>query len=268
MAGGVREGKIIMYYPLQIPYILSKNFSEAVNYSEEIDSQLKDFVVCFWEMQPIVTQEKSIENIIVTDGCIDLVADFNNKQIGFVGMSKTNFEYTIETPCRFFGVRMKPGAFFSLTKIPASEAMDNFLPLKEYDSSFDTEKFFALPFEKSKSFMKNFIAQLCANKKPNDFIKLFDNLYDDIPETAESIYERLGFSSKQTQRLFSANFGLTPKVVLSILRFQKCLQVLTSGKANSADVLNLVNFYDQAHFINDFKRNIGLTPFELVRKYS
>jgi AraC-like DNA-binding protein len=82
------------------------------------------------------------------------------------------------------------------------------------------------------------------------------------------MYERLGFSPKQTQRIFSANFGLTPKVVLSILRFQKCLHILTSGKAVPSDVLNLVNFYDQAHFINDFKRNIGITPFELVRKYS
>jgi AraC-like DNA-binding protein len=257
-----------MYDPLQIPYILSKDFSEAVKYSEEIDSDLKDFVVCFWEMRETTKQEKSIENIIVTDGCIDLVADFNNKQIGFVGMSKTNFEFTITTPCKYFGARMKPGAFFALTNIPAAEAMDNFIPLNVYDSNFIADTFFSLSFDDAKLFMKNYIIKLCAGKKPNNFITLFDELYDDIPESAESIYEKIGFSPKQTQRLFSTNFGLTPKLVLSILRFQKCLHVLTSGKANPSDMLNLVNFYDQAHFINDFKRNIGITPFELVRRYS
>jgi AraC-like DNA-binding protein len=257
-----------MYYPLQIPYMLSKDFSEAVKYSEEMNADLNDFVMCFWEMQEITKEEKSIENIIVTDGCIDLVADFNHKQIGFVGMSKTNFEFTIQTPCKYFGIRMKPGTFHLLTGISATEAMDSFIPLNMFDSNFYTEEFFSLSFDDAKSFLKNYIIKLCAGKKPNNFITLFDELYDDIPENAESIYERIGFSPKQTQRLFSTHFGLTPKLVLSILRFQKCLHVLTSGKANPGDMLNLVNFYDQAHFINDFKRNLGITPFELVRRYT
>lgn len=257
-----------MYYPLQIPYILSKEFSEAVKYSEEVNAELKDFVNCFWEMRSIIQQEKTIENIVVTDGCIDLVTDFKNKQIGFAGMSKTNFEFKIQTPSSFYGVRMKPGAFYHLTRIPASKAMDSFIPLDVYDPHFGAGDFFSLPIEEAKLFMKNYIIKLCEGKKINTFLTLFDELYDDIPDTAESIYEKLGFSSKQTQRIFSTNFGLTPKVVLSILRFQKCLEVLTSGKANPGDVLGIVNFYDQAHFINDFKRNIGLTPFELVRKYS
>jgi AraC-like DNA-binding protein len=257
-----------MYYPIQIPYVLSKEFADAVKYAEEVNPQLNCFVTCFWEMQSISDQEKSIENIVVADGCVDLVADFNNKQIGFVGMSKTNFEFTIESPCRYYGARMKPGAFSVLTKIPAAEAMDNFIPLNQYDSHFDDDAFFSLSFDDAKIFMKDYIINLCADKKPNSFIELFDDLYDDIPDAASSMYERLGFSAKHTQRLFAANFGLTPRVVLSILRFQKCLHVLTSGKAVPGDILNLVNFYDQSHFINDFKRNIGITPFELVRRYS
>ncbi|MDR2901170.1 MAG: AraC family transcriptional regulator [Treponema sp.] len=257
-----------MYYPIQIPYILSKKFAAAVRYSEEVDLRLKDFVTCFWEMKNLIEQEKTIENIIVADGCIDLVADFSNKLIGFVGMSKTNFEFKITTSCRFYGARMKPGAFYALTGISAAKVMDGFLPLKVFDSDFDEGAFFRLFFDDAKIFMKEYIAQLCAGKNANDFIELFDELSEDIPDTAESIYERLHFSPKQTQRLFAANFGLTPRVVLSIVRFQKCLEVLTSGKASPGDVLNLVNFYDQAHFINDFKRNIGLTPFELVRRYS
>lgn len=258
-----------MYYPVQIPYILSKEFSNSVTYSEEIDSRLKDFVLCFWEMQSTTPHTADIENIIVADACVDFIIDFNNKKIGFVGMSKTNFEFKVKTPCRYFGVRIKPGAFYALTGIAASEAMDNFIPLDTFYSDFNANTFFSLlSFDHVKIYMKTFIANLCAGKESNKFIELFDNLYDDIPDTASSIYKNLGFSAKQTQRLFAKNFGLTPQMVLSILRFQKCLEILTSGKAAPGDVLNLVNFYDQAHFINDFKRNIGLTPFELVRRYS
>ncbi len=257
-----------MYYPVQIPYILSKEFSDSVTYSEEIDARLKDFVICFWEIQSTREQKKSIENIIVADGCIDLVCDFHNKLIGFAGMSKTQFEFKINTPSSYYGMRMKPGAFYFLTGIAAAEVMDRYIPLNSYDSAFDADSFFSLSFVDAKSCMKNYAYKLCSHKNPNQFVELFDTLYKNIPDTASSIYESLGFSAKQTQRLFSKNFGLTPRVVLSILRFQKCLEILTSGKAAPGDVLNLVNFYDQAHFINDFKRNIGLTPFELIRRYS
>jgi AraC-like DNA-binding protein len=247
--------------------MLSAEFAAAVQYSEEEAPALADFVVCFWGMQSHTDREKSIQNIITTDGCVDLVADFNNRQIGFAGMSKTNFEFSIQTPCRFFGVRMKPGAFYALTGVSASEAMDSFIPLGSHDSGFNEAAFFALSIEQAQATMKEYVTKLCFGKKPNAFTALFDELWDAIPDTAAALYERLHLSPKQTQRLFTLHFGLTPKLVLSILRFQKCLQLLTGGKASPGDMLHLVHYYDQAHFINDFKRHIGLTPFELVRRY-
>lgn len=69
-------------------------------------------------------------------------------------------------------------------------------------------------------------------------------------------------------KAFYKNFGLSPQMVLCILRFQKCLKSLTIDKINPVNVMNMSNYYDQSHFINDFKRNIGLTPLELVHKYT
>lgn len=256
-----------MYYPVQIPYILNKSFSDAVQYSEITDPYFNDFLICFWKIQPKSSEPQTVENIVISDGCIDLVADFNGKKIGFVGMSKTNFEYRINMPSQFFGARMKPGAFYALTGISAAEAMDSFIPLNTYDSDFDSERFFKLPFDNAKEFFKNYFRKLIAGKSADGFVKLFDDLSCDIPKAAEQIYKRLNFSPKQCQRLFDKHFGLTPQKVFCILRFQKCLEILTSERANQNEILNIVNYYDQAHYINDFKRNIGLTPFELVRKY-
>ena len=98
------------YTPLQIPYILSKAFSETLLYAEEIVPDYQDFLICLWNMQPIASNEKIVENIIVTDACIDLVANYKDKWIGFVGMSKTNFEYKIKLS-HFIGARFKPDAF-------------------------------------------------------------------------------------------------------------------------------------------------------------
>lgn len=256
-----------MYYPIQIPFILNKAFAKSVKYSEEIVPQLQDFVICVWEMCSRPEQSEAVENIIVTDGCIDLVVNFDMKQIGFAGMSKTLFDDKIYSRSRFMGARLKPGAFCAITGIPATKAMDKFLMLREFDKNFDAAHFFALPFDEAKEFFKNYICKLIQNKKPNEFTTLFDELSDDIPDSVTEIYEKLHFSPRQCQRLFSKHFGLSPQMVLCIVRFQKCLEILTAGKTMPRGVLGMLNYYDQSHFINDFKKNIGLTPFELVSKY-
>jgi AraC-like DNA-binding protein len=56
-------------------------------------------------------------------------------------------------------------------------------------------------------------------------------------------------------------------MALCLIRFQKCLEILTGGKAAPSDILNITAYYYQSHFIKDFKRNVGLTPFELIRRY-
>jgi len=257
-----------MYYPIQIPYILNKSFAESVRYSEEIVPQLQDFVICLWEMQPRAEQRIIADNVIVADGCIDLVVDYKWKEIGFAGMSKTVFDDKIQTPSQYVGARLKPGAFHAITGLSATEAMDKFLPLDKVDKNFDTQSFFSLPFNEVKESFKNYLGGLIRGKESNEFTTLFDRFSIDIPDSATEIYDRLHFSPKHCQRLFTKHFGLSPQMVLSIIRFQKCLEMLTSNKELPSGVLEMINFYDQSHFIKDFKKNIGLTPLELVRKYT
>ena len=256
-----------MYYPIQIPYILNKPFSAAVRYTEEADPRSSDFVICFWEMQPLTKEKTFVTNVIVTDGCIDLVVDFDAGRIGFSGMSKTDFDYTLTLPARCFGARMKPGAFRQLFGIPAGLAMDHFLPIDNIVKNFDCKAFFAMSFEKAKESLKVYFANKSAGVKPDKFTCLFDKLSAAPPTTVAELYECLCYSPRQCQRLFLKHYGYSPQITLSILRFQLCLKILTSGLASSSDILGIASYYDQAHFIKDFKRNIGLTPFELIRRY-
>ena len=97
---------------------------------------------------------------------------------------------------------------------------------------------------------------------------LFEELNNEIPNSALDVYKKLYYSHRQCQRLFSKNYGLTPQMVLCILRFQWCLKKITTEEKSPKDIMDISNYYDQSHFIHDFKQNIGLTPLELVRKYT
>ena len=203
----------------------------------------------------------------VADGCIDLVVDFDGGRIGFSGMRHTNFDYTIALPCRFFGARMKPGAFSQLTGLSASLAMDVFLPFGDIFPDFDETGFFSRSFQEAKEFFSSLLQSLWDGRTPDAYTNLFDTFCDEASLSVSDLAARLHLSPRQCQRQFAARFGLTPKLVLSILRFQKCLTILTSEHASYHEVLEATNYYDQPHFIRDFKTNLGITPLELLRRY-
>jgi AraC-like DNA-binding protein len=73
-----------------------------------------------------------------------------------------------------------------------------------------------------------------------------------------------GLGDRQLQRAFQEEVGLTPKRLLRILRFQEVLgQVRRPASSRTwADLAAACGFYDQAHFVNDFRSFTGRTPGE------
>lgn len=256
-----------MYCPIQLPFLLSNDFTRVMSYREKIISGCSDFVLCFWSIQSKTQEQACVKNVIIADGCIDLIVDFDQRMIFFTGNQQTDFDYEIQTPAHFFGARMMPGAFHQLTGLPAGAAMDQFILLSEVFNDLDQENLFAGTFERAQEIFQNYLVAKFEGKQPNDFTQLFPRLSEKIPQTTKDLYELLYFSPRQCQRIFAKNFGLTPKMVLSILRFQKCLQILTSQQARPADILAVTNYYDQPHFNKDFKHHLGITPLELLARY-
>jgi AraC-like DNA-binding protein len=70
-----------------------------------------------------------------------------------------------------------------------------------------------------------------------------------------------GVSARQLERQFAVHVGLSPKRFLRTLRFQHVCGALREPSGSGwADVAVRHGFYDQAHFINDFKSFTGETP--------
>ena len=72
---------------------------------------------------------------------------------------------------------------------------------------------------------------------------------------------KIGYSQKHFTHLFRSQVGVTPKSYLKIMRFQKAIREIE--KARSVDwgkISQDCGFYDQSHFINNFKTFSGFTP--------
>ena len=80
------------------------------------------------------------------------------------------------------------------------------------------------------------------------------------------VSRKTGYSQKHLIRLFKQHIGLTPKSFLKVLRFQKAIQDIEKKKCIQwSDIAYDCGYYDQTHFIEDFKKFSGFTPGQYLR---
>lgn len=79
--------------------------------------------------------------------------------------------------------------------------------------------------------------------------------------TVEGISKSAGLTARQTERLFARYLGLPPKTLGRVLRFQRTMRALMRDPGCAlADVAADAGYFDQAHFIKDFRRMTGGVP--------
>lgn len=80
-------------------------------------------------------------------------------------------------------------------------------------------------------------------------------------QTIKQLSDQCGYSQKHLIHLFKKHLGLTPKALQKIQRFQQVLTELEKSQHINWTQLSLdCGYYDQAHFINEFKHYSGLNP--------
>ena len=81
----------------------------------------------------------------------------------------------------------------------------------------------------------------------------------------QSLSDQIGYSQKHFISLFKQQVGVSPKQYLKIMRFQQAIRGIENNEFIHWTKIALESgFYDQAHFINEFKFFSGLTPNEYV----
>lgn len=253
-----------MYEPKQVPYLLNQPFHAQIEYREHHFQELSDWCMCIWEMKSKTPLTQTIYNPILPDACIDIVIDFTAKTICFSGFSKETEQFALSGKIDYLGVRMKPGAIYSLFHREADQVMDHMIPFTDIEKEMNPEVFFHCAKKERIPLLKNYLAGICSRCTDLQIVQVVDRLYHCPREqTVAAIAADFGYNQRQLLRLFKRWYGISPKVLLNILRLHFCLTMMLEDHEKLCDIAVYCGFYDQSHFIKEMKRYIGIAPLQL-----
>jgi len=222
--------------------------------------QLAQFVESFWMVEN--TSDKAHETVGLPDGRFDIIfsyssnASFNVMQMGLGTVPE---KHAIPPKIVMFAVSFKLLAIEYLLDIKVASLINDAQPLPT--GFWGITKNDLDDFE---LFCKKISAKLLSLIKPDIDSrkqKLFELIYSSngslsVKELSDKVY----WSSRQINRYFTDNFGLSLKAYCSILRFKTSLHHIKEGK-----LFPELNFADQAHFIKEVKKFSGVVPRELFK---
>lgn len=182
------------------------------------------------------------------------------------GICSSPITFEPEQDATVLSVQFEPGGLTRLLGVPAHELSEAFFSAEDLmgnDVSPLREQLLLAGSVMGKIVLiEQYLAQKLAQFDPG--ASLTDRILAQYPieSTALGILsDETGISQKHLIHTFKQQVGLTPKKLQLLWKVNKAIGVLSEGSiSNFAQVAFDCGFYDQSHFILNFKRITGLTP--------
>ncbi len=107
---------------------------------------------------------------------------------------------------------------------------------------------------------KFLLKQLNPLKTDKRLLTAMKYIYDDGITNVSELSEKLNLSSTSVRNIFRDGIGRSPKEVVTILRINNILKSDINSFASLTELCYKNGYFDQSHFINDFRDSLGMTP--------
>lgn len=171
------------------------------------------------------------------------------------------------------GIVFMPGAITALFGLPTNELYNQVVSLSDLIPAETTRLFELLEpaFQPEQKFwaIESFLTNLLdKNFRPSPAIKFAINRISKLHGTSSiaEIRDHTGYSRRHFSQLFKELAGLTPKQYARLCRFEHAVELIHLHDISDWSRFALeLGYYDQSHFIRDFKAMAGLLPTDYHR---
>lgn len=189
------------------------------------------------------------------------------------GVHSARFTQTLRGRSFAFGVKFRPGGFRPFLGRAVSTLRDrSLLPQDVFGPSFAAVEAEVLAVEDDAS-MATLAEVFLRERLPpmNPLViqvgEIVDGIvHDRLLTTVEQLVRRWDIDKRRLQRLFSEYVGVSPKWVINRYRLHEAVERLAGdGAVDWAQLALDLGYFDQAHFIRDFRKLVGRPPGEYAR---
>jgi len=245
--------------------------------------QLAAYIRFFWALEANVAPGEEFVHRSTADGCVEIVFHYRAKfdeidsggrrvdsPLASIQAQSTSFRrFSTHESFGIFGVYLYPYAIPRLFAYPASD-FTNISP--ELDSVFgvdgkhlEEQMASAANNQARVEIATRFLEQKLGSSKRElpPIHRAIDTVIDaagDVKIT--DLARQHDLSTRQFERKFKEFAGLNPKLYSRVVRFQAATQQKLTGVRDLTEIAYACGYYDQSHFIKDFRQFSGYTPKE------
>lgn len=249
-------------------------------------SNLESLVKCYWTLE-VPAEKNSLRQRIIPDGCIEMAFILGDD----IKRYTSEDEFILQPRAMVLGQTIEPFYIeptghvntFAIRFYPYGFANFVTTPIKKLaNKETSIELLFG---EKPAKELEQEIIQATDTKERIEIIETFllsklnekttiDNI---VKATIDTLLSTKGSSPinailkedlskrRQLERKFLKQIGISPKRLGKVIRLQAALKMLLNQKTkNLTEIAYKSEYYDQAHFIKDFKEFTGTNPKEFL----
>lgn len=238
-------------------------------------AELSALVECFWAHRDDGTPGVRRHRVL-PDNCTDIIFDLGDLdgQVGPVAGLRSYVVGTMRSaivvgragPADLLGVRFRPGVAASLTGLPAYELTDATAPpeglfpgaatLVEWLGEASPASRVAMLSEAVLRWARE------ARRRPDTRVQRAVALIGASGGRAAigTVAERAGVSTRQLERGFRDEVGISPKEAARVARLQRAVACIDPGGRSLAAAAYHAGYHDQSHMTREFRSLAGVTP--------
>lgn len=232
---------------------------------------LAGFIEHYWIVDWDLRGQEPYLSETLPHPCVHLTIEQDQSRI--VGVVKSRFSYLLTGMGRVFGAKFRPGAFYPFIKAPLSTFTDRSISLQDVfgveSDALEQTMLSQRDREAMVALMEDFLR--ARHPEPDENIAFIRQVVDLVIARREitrvdDVVSQFGTNKRTLQRLFSQYVGVSPKWVIKRYRLHEAAERMAAGEVIDWPQLALdLGYFDQAHFINDFKTIVGKAPAEYTK---
>jgi AraC-like DNA-binding protein len=192
------------------------------------------------------------------------------------GVSGAHSEFTLldtSRPFTMIGVAFKPGGGFPFVGLPQGELHNLSVPLdavwgRDADAVRDRILDAKTPAARFGIVERALAKRIAGGSEGHPAVRYALEQFDAFAvfRSVADVTAQIGLSSRRFIEIFRNQVGLTPKLYCRIRRFQTVLAAIDdASEVDWTGVALKCGYFDQAHFIHDFRAFSGVNPTAYLR---